>query len=768
VNLRSLGRAACALAVLASLDACREIASTAPTRALRISEAPSFNRSSKPVSIVEGRVVVRYRSGADRDAVVMKHGAKHHHDLLLDRAEVLEVAPGSEEAAAQELSSDPDVLSAEPDVLYEIVPCEVGNCTIPTETFRGFRWDLNNDGTIRDQTGRVVATTGKRDADIDWAEMADALGSNFTGSAIVGIIDTGILDTHIDLAGKVVAARNFATGYPSTLVADRIGHGTHVSGIVAANGSNNAGVAGVGYSPNIKLINAKACELYLDATGAVISACPTSSVADAIVYAVDNGANVLNLSLGGAPNATAGSPLQQAALQYARAHNVLPFCASGNENFNGIAFPARFPECVAVGATNWSDQRASYSNFGPELAISAPGGDLNPLNTAFSLILSTYISTTTPNNTTYAFLAGTSMATPQAAGLAAVLYASGLTSADAVLQRIEQTADDLGPPGRDDSFGFGRINAYRALTLKDPSAPPVASTDPSVSGLEGSPISFKGDASFDPNNHPVTFRWDFGDGGTSTLANPTHTYADNGVYNAVLTVTDEAGNRTTAVSQVNVANVPPAVSASLDVSTVHSGESGNLGGSFTDPGVLDAPWSWAIAWGESATTGSTSDMSSTIGATHRFCAAGNFVVRLTVTDKDGGSGAADNPVVVLRNPIAIDMPDAVLNPKSNGKLAVVVLSTPTFDAGTIDPTTVTLGDGVGSEARVVVKNNGTLHMSIEDENGDGRPDLVLHFDRGELAANGDVRSGVNHLLLRATLNDGCTQMEGVQIVRVVP
>src|SRR5690349_23282591 len=255
---------------------------------------------------------------------------------------------------------------------------------------------------------------------MDWGEMADALGSNFTGSATVGIIDTGILDTHIDLSGKVVAARNFATGYPSTLTADRIGHGTHVAGIVAAKGFNNIGVAGIGYSPNIKLISAKACELYLDANGVVISACPTSSVADAIVWAVDNGANVLNLSLGGAPNATSGSAAQQAALQYARAHNVLPFCASGNENFNGIAFPARFPECVAVGATNWSDERASYSNFGPQLALSAPGGDINPLGSPYGFILSTYISNPA-SNTTYAFLDRTSTATPKAAGLAALL-----------------------------------------------------------------------------------------------------------------------------------------------------------------------------------------------------------------------------------------------------------------------------------------------------------------------------------------------------------
>ena len=762
---RSIGRAACGLLFIVALDSCREVLAPAPTRAVRLMSSPSFSRSSKPVSIVEGRVVVRYRDDAERDAVIARHGAKHHHDLLLSRAEVLEVPSGSEEVIALEMRGDPDIVSAEPDVLYEILPCEVGNCQIPTETFRGYRWDLNNDGTIRDPSGALLATTGKTDADIDWAEMADALGPNFTGSALIGIIDSGILDTHLDLSGKVVAARNFAVGYPSTLVTDRAGHGTHVAGIAAAKGFNNAGVAGVGYSPNIKLINAKACELYLDASGAVITACPSSSVADAIVYAVDNGANVLNLSLGGAPNATSGSALQQAALQYARAHNVLPFCASGNDNFNGIAFPARFPECVAVGATNWSDERASYSNFGAELAISAPGGDLNPANTPYSFILSSYISGT--STTAYAWLAGTSMATPQAAGLAAVLYANGLTSADAVLARMEQTADDLGPAGRDDAFGFGRINAYRALTQKNPDAPPVASVDPTLTSLEGSPMSFKGDASFDPNNHPITYHWDFGDGASSALADPTHTYADNGVYNAVLTVTDQSGKTATATSVVTVGNVAPSVHASLSVSSVHSGESGSLSGGFADVGVLDAPWSWSVAWGESTSLGSVDAMTSAIEASHRFCAAGDFAVRLTVTDKDGGAGFAENPITVLRNAIDIDLPNAV-NPKANGTLPVTVLSTAEFDAERIDPSTATLGDGTGSETPVAIKNNGTLHASFEDANGDGRRDLVLHFDRSALATNGDVRSGIDHLVLRATLKDGCTQMEGAHAVKVVP
>ena len=111
--------------------------------------------------------------------------------------------------------------SSEPIV---VMPCETGNCADPGDFFFGRKWDLHNTGTIVTNSGNatVLATTGAAGADVDWLEAFDALGGfGFTGSAIVGIIDTGILPTHVDLAGKVIAAQNFATGYPATLIEDR-------------------------------------------------------------------------------------------------------------------------------------------------------------------------------------------------------------------------------------------------------------------------------------------------------------------------------------------------------------------------------------------------------------------------------------------------------------------------------------------------------------------------------------------------------------------
>lgn len=755
---RIIELAAAAVLVVVT-GACRDNSPAAPLRPHL--EIATFARTPKLVELLPGRVIIRYRDGADVVSVAHRHRAQHDADLNLARTAVLDVEAGQEESIAAELAQDPDVEFAEADYLMTIAPCEVGNCQVTNDPFVSAKWDLNNTGVIRAPDGTVVAT-GRAHADIKWADAVDALGTDFGGSAVVGVIDTGIRGTHVDLAGRVVAARNFAVGYPDTLIADRDGHGTHVAGIAAARGNDGVGISGVAYGAKIKLINAKACDLYIvSSSGAVGTLCPSSSVANAIVWAVDNGANVLNVSLG----ATVPSSLQQAALQYARAHNVLPFCAVGNGSAPAVDYPARFPECVAVAATNWSDEHASYSNSGPEVALSAPGGDAGPF-APYSFILSSWGT----GDKTYAFAAGTSMAAPEAAGLAALLYASGYADADKVLARLEETADDLGAPGRDPVFGYGRINAYRALTGKDQSAPPVAIIDPSYVGVEGWPVAFSSAGSFDPNNHPITYSWDFGDGLTSSEANPTHVYADNGSYAVKLTVTDESGRVTAATSTAGIANAPPTVAGELSVSRILSGQTVHFRGKFSDGGVLDMPWAWAIGWADGASsTDSAMEQSLAIEADHRFCAARPYSVSFGVADKDGGLGTTQQPLLVLRNPVSIAVRTPVnVRGVGNGLLTVDVLSTPSFDARGIDPTTATVSLGQGSQIAVLVQNGGVFFSSAEDTNNDGLPDLVLRFRRSDVVAGASVSSATAGLTLLATMNDGCVQVQGSTSVRVVP
>jgi hypothetical protein len=454
--------AALALATL-GLAAC--VDDTPTEVAAPVAKAPA-DPSTYVAPYLPGRVIVRFTSGAVNlrspraermgmvERMVAEHGARAESEMLLPRAFVLSVTPGTEADVAAALSEEEGVEFAEPDFMITLIPCETGHCADPADFFMPRKWDLHNVGSVT-LAGAAPVATGKIDADMDWLEAYDALGPAPTGTARIGIVDSGVRASHQELNGRVVAARNFATGYPATLIEDRDGHGTHVAGIAAARGVSASGVA---YGEGIQIINAKACDRYQFADGSIRTSCPTSSSADAIVWATDQGANVINLSLGGNPTATSGSAVQQAALRYARSKNVIPFCATGNDNYFQIAFPARFPECVAVGATNWGDNRASYSNYGAGTEISAPGGD-GGAGFPLGLILSLSNS----SDVTYSYKSGTSMATPQVAGLAALLFSQGVGDGEAVLARMKATADDLGAPGEDGMFGAGRINVCRAL-----------------------------------------------------------------------------------------------------------------------------------------------------------------------------------------------------------------------------------------------------------------------------------------------------------------
>lgn len=495
----------------------------APTGPSRGAPAPALAPAS---GLVPGRVLARFRPGADAAAVAALHGARPEGPLALG-IRVLRVPVGSERSVAAALAADPAVELAAPDWLRTLDDPTCPGCALPGDSLFGYKWDLHNDGTVTSSSGTDLATTGKPDADVDWLEAFDRLGPGFAGTARIAILDTGVRASHQDLTGKVVDQYDFANDDPDA--SDDQGHGTHVAGIAAARGGDGVGLTGVAYGSGIGILAAKVCRPTFFGLNAE---CPSSAIIAGLTWAVDHGANAINLSLGGADSSSA----ERAAFAYARDHDVLPFCAAGNEGTGTVLFPAAYPECVAVSATDWGDDLASYSNWGPEVLLAAPGGDSEDPS-GYSQIASTCFG----SDTDYCLKAGTSMAAPQATGLAGLLYALGETSADAVLQRMEDTADDLGDPGVDQRFGYGRINVDRAIDglsgVGPPNAAPVADFTAGCADLVCDFV----DASADPDGSIVAWAWTFGDGATASGPTPTHAYSCAGAYTVTLTVTDDRG-----------------------------------------------------------------------------------------------------------------------------------------------------------------------------------------------------------------------------------
>jgi hypothetical protein len=224
---------------------------------------------------------------------------------------------------------------------------------------------------------------------------------------------------------------------------------------------------------------------------------------------------------------------------------------------------------------------------------------------------------------------------------------------------------------------------------------------------------------------------------------------------------------------LTVLNVAPLVDAGPDAS-ITSNEVFEFTGTFSDPGVNDAPWDWVIDWGDGGadTTGVSVDQTEPIVRSHQFCAAQTYTIGFSVTDKDGDTGFDSMDLTVDYLGVEIDItpsqdPNSV-SLSNRGRLPVAVLSSATFDATEIDPASVLLGDEVGTGTPVATRPNGQFFSSIEDVNGDGLPDLVLHFDVPAMVANGDLTPTTTYLVLRGFLQNGCTNFLGQDAVNVVP
>ncbi len=451
-------------------------------------------------------IIVQTRAGADAgdvDRIFRGHGAARLLHHAGSGLTVLRVDPARRDAVIAGLKASGMFSFVEPDYLAkaEMVPNDPGYAQ---------QWHL---GTIQAPSAWNI-TTGS--------------------STPIAMVDSGVDPTHPDLASKLVPGWNFVSG--NSTILDTMGHGTTTAGAAAAIGDNAVGVTGVAWNNPIMPL------IVLDPTGYA----SYSNIASAIMYAADHGARIVNVSIGG----TSASSTLQNAVNYAWSKGTVVFASAGNGGTNAPYYPAGCQNAVAVGATDSTDTLAYFSNYGSFVGVTAPGVGIY----------------TTAAGGGYTTMSGTSYSSPIAAGVAALVLAQAPSlTASGLVSLLENNSDDLGAPGYDPYYGYGRINAYRAVSAAAAlNVPPPVTTistpgnGSSVSGnvsVQGtvtaqaglSQVQFLVDGSVLATGYssPFAFSWN-----SSNAANGTHTISVRGY--------DASNHMSQASVAVNVNNLAAA------------------------------------------------------------------------------------------------------------------------------------------------------------------------------------------------------------------
>ena len=361
---------------------------------------------------------------------------------------------------------------------------------------------------------------------IDHPDLAPVIWTNPGEIANDGIDNDG--NGYIDDVNGFDVADNDNNPLPPT---SSFSHGTHVAGCAGAATNNGTGVASIGFG--VRLIAVKSTDQAQYVTDGY----------SGVVYAADAGADVINMSWGG----SGGGQTGQNIIDYARNKGCVPVAAAGNNNSTSIFYPAGYSGVITVAATTTGDARASFSNYGSWIKISAPGTDIR----------STYIGSSGSTITnTYGSLQGTSMASPIVAGLCGLMLS---LNPNLTQQQIENclysTANTV--TTNSGQMGAGRINATAAMqcVATNINTPPISTISSDVQQIcPGSSIQFFGSSS---GGVATTFSWTFpgGSPATSTAQNPIVTYANAGTYNVTLTTGNNFGSNTlTSTNYLNVGN----------------------------------------------------------------------------------------------------------------------------------------------------------------------------------------------------------------------
>ena len=467
-------------------------------------------QSARELAAAPGRIMVKFRDSVSPEqarTALRSLRSPGARELTATRVHIVELPPqASVQTFRDVLRNRPDVEWAEPDYLRH--PAQP---VIPNDPHYANQWHLP----------RISAPSA-------W--------SLTTGdpSVIIAVADTGVDATHPDLISKMVSGWNTADNNSNT--ADVHGHGTMVAGAAAAASNNAVGGASVAWRCWIMPIRVSLAD----------GMAYDSAIAEGIIWAADHGARVVNVSY----DVTNSSTVASAARYMNGKGGVVTISAGNYSTFDTFA---NDPAIITVGATDQNDVKYTWSDYGTPLDVVAPG-----------------CVWTTVRGGTYATACGTSFSAPVTAGVAAlVLSAKPSLTAVEVSSILSSTADDLGTSGRDDTFGWGRINAYKAVsasltTVVDTQPPSLSFLGPAASAIIAGSVSVQVSATDNQGVASLTIAVNGTIIGMASSFVWDTTRWTNGSYVLVASARDAAGNTTTASRSVSVRNIkditPPTVS----------------------------------------------------------------------------------------------------------------------------------------------------------------------------------------------------------------
>ncbi len=379
-------------------------------------------------------IIIKFKPGIAEQAKTALGKACGGHELRTfyrDHFRVLTLPAGADHRPII------DMLARSPSVIYAEPNHTMRAFTIPNDPDYHYQWNFQ------------------------LINMEKAWDTSTGEEATVAVLDTGVSPYGQDgFGGRLLKGYNAFLNIKSRWQ-DFHSHGTHVAGTIGQQTGNGTGVAGIAY--NAKILPVKVLNRFGSGSNATVAA--------GIRWATDNGADIINMSLG----SSWGSRALQEAVNYAYEHNVLIIAASGNDASTDaiapVSYPAAYDHVVAVGAVDANSQRAFYSNGGPELALVAPGGsgdDFNGDGYADAILQETFKLyfgfVRFDIDWKYYSMMGTSMASPHVAGVAALIKSLHPDwGPDEIRQALTDTAVDLGDPGRDDAYGHGLVDAAAAV-----------------------------------------------------------------------------------------------------------------------------------------------------------------------------------------------------------------------------------------------------------------------------------------------------------------